>query len=331
MARSQHERAVREAVRTSAELKRLFNRLGNAEHPRGRILSAYRTARRAVKSDVNNLLAVRDSLYELRYSVNLAIDQVLQAAIDRGAQQARRELSIYDLPWWWAQPDSRPALTASLLVLDQQIAAIDAMIIGGEATEGVILGDATRAGILSPASVIREANKWTTAAAILAWQETVRRGVEQADAQDDYVRQAIASIDHVTTDCCLRVHGQTAELDGDFTLIGTPRFADKQHRPPFHYGCRTSIALVLRSEADDDLTAKMRKAGRAELKFRDKAQSHIDRLKKELADDGQFQDVRIRQADDAATKRRRNAIRMWQERLKERVYPSHATSGRGKG
>lgn len=330
MARTQHERAVRQAARTSAELKKLFGKLGNAEHPRGRILSAYRQARRAMKGNLGSQFAVQDSLFELRHSTEIAIGQVLWDAADRGARQAQRELDIYGLQARSEFPDDRPALTASLLVLDQQMAAINALVAAGDASEAVIIGDASRVGILSPAPVIRETTKWTAEMALLAWWNSIERGVEQADAQDDYIRQAIAAIDQVTTDTCLRVHGQTAELDGDFTLTGTPRFADKQRRPPFHWGCRTSVALVLRSEADDSLTARMRKAGRDERRFRDEAQSHIDRLKKELADAGQFQDIRIRQADDAETKRRRNAIRMWQERLKEEVHPSFALSRRRK-
>lgn len=330
MARSQHERAVRQAARTSAELKTLFGRLGNAEHPRGRILSAYRMARRALKGNLGSHFAVQDTLFELRNTAEMEIWMILRDAAASGREQAESELGIYGLPVHGAWPDDRAALTASLLILDQQIAAINALLATGDASENIILGDASRVGILSPAPVIREANKWTTEVALLAWWNSIKRGVEQAGAQDDYVRQAIAAIDHLTTDCCLRVHGQTAELDGDFTLTGTPRFADKQYKPPFHWNCRTAEALVLRSEADDSLTARMRKASRDELRFRDEAQSHIDRLKKELADDGQFQDIRIRQADDAATKRKRNAIRMWQERLEEEIWPSFAMSGRGK-
>ena len=315
MARSQHERAVRQAARTSAELKKLFNKLGNAEHPRGRILSAYRQARRAMKPDLDNLFIVRDTLFELRYSVEMAIGQVLRDAAARGTEQAERELNIYDLPLSREiQPDDRAALTASLLVLDQQIAAINALIAAGDASEAVIIGDATRAGVLSPTPVIRETAKWTTGIALLAWHNSIERSVEQADVQDDYVRQAIAVIDQLTTDCCLRVHGQIAELDGDFRLTGTPRFADRKRAPPFHHECRTAVTLVLRSEAGDGFTARMRKMSRDVLQIREEAQSHIDRLKKELADDGQFQDVRIRQADTTKTKRLRNEIRMWQKR-----------------
>ncbi len=41
-----------------------------------------------------------------------------------------------------------------------------------------------------------------------------------------------------------------------FHLEGTPRFADELDWSPFHYYCRTSIALYL-PEYDDGITARM--------------------------------------------------------------------------
>lgn len=61
--------------------------------------------------------------------------------------------------------------------------------------------------------------------------------------QSGFQKQAIATIDERTTDCCLRVHGQTKPLDEPFKLTGTPRFADEIQDPPFHWYCRTSEAL----------------------------------------------------------------------------------------
>jgi hypothetical protein len=58
-------------------------------------------------------------------------------------------------------------------------------------------------------------------------------------------------------------------MDEDFTLTGTPRFADKIHDPPFHHWCRTAEALVLAQMAEDALTRQMREAAAAELKARE--------------------------------------------------------------
>lgn len=93
-------------------------------------------------------------------------------------------------------------------------------------------------------------------------------GAKVRDLFSEWGRQAVAVIDERTTDCCLRVHGQWQAMGDDFTLTGTPRFADTQPRPPFHKWCRTATALVQRQYAADDLTAQMREAARAELTAR---------------------------------------------------------------
>ena len=71
-----------------------------------------------------------------------------------------------------------------------------------------------------------------------------------------FQKQAIAALDAHTTDCCLRVHGQIQPLDGLFHLTGEPRFADNMDWSPFHWNCRTSVALY-KPDYDDGLTEKM--------------------------------------------------------------------------
>lgn len=328
MAEQQHERVAKEAVRTSAELKTLFGRVGTARHPRGRVISAYRLARRALAGTLGSPIATHDILITLRASVETMLIQILGDATARGAHQARRELSIYGIPIFGAMTDEWMALNAILAELDRQIAATNALVATGDADEGLILGDANRVGILSPAPVARESGRWIAALAAQSQIATVRRSLEMAGAESDFMRQAVAAIDHLTTDCCLKVHGQTIELDGKFKLTGTPRFADEMSRPGFHWDCRTSVALVAREDANDDLSLRMRGAARVELRFRETAQANIDRLKKQLADAGQKQDIKLRKDDDKPTKRLRNEIRMWQNRLKAEVHPSHATSRR---
>ena len=93
-------------------------------------------------------------------------------------------------------------------------------------------------------------------------------GARVRDLLSEWGRQAVAVIDERTTDCCLRVHGQWQAMGDDFTLAGTPRYADTQPRPPFHKWCRTATALVQRKYAADDLTQQMRDAARAELNAR---------------------------------------------------------------
>lgn len=58
-----------------------------------------------------------------------------------------------------------------------------------------------------------------------------------------YKKQAVATLDDRTTDCCLRVHGQIQPMDEPFQLTGTPRYADEIQDPPFHWYCRSVETL----------------------------------------------------------------------------------------
>ena len=85
-----------------------------------------------------------------------------------------------------------------------------------------------------------------------------------------YQKQAIATIDERTTDCCLRAHGQIQPLDEPFHLTGTPRFADEVQDPPFHWYCRTSEALY--NEAFEEVgitTEKMKDMAQIEIEDRE--------------------------------------------------------------
>lgn len=58
-----------------------------------------------------------------------------------------------------------------------------------------------------------------------------------------YARQVIATIDELTTETCLRTHGQVKGINQPFEIRGTPRFSDQIMSPPFHWYCRTSVSL----------------------------------------------------------------------------------------
>ena len=84
-----------------------------------------------------------------------------------------------------------------------------------------------------------------------------------------YMKQAIATIDDKTTDCCLQVHGQIQPLDKPFQLTGEPRYADEVDNPPFHWNCRTAEALYTEAMEDKGITsADMRDAASAERRAR---------------------------------------------------------------
>ena len=82
-------------------------------------------------------------------------------------------------------------------------------------------------------------------------------------------KQAIASMGPTTTDCCLRVHGQTQPVSQPFELTGEPRFADRIQYPPFHFNCRTSTAMWHPVMEESLPTSKLRDDARAELRRRE--------------------------------------------------------------
>ena len=121
---------------------------------------------------------------------------------------------------------------------------------------------------LSGAAAQTQVSNATWTASVLAASGLFRH-INQA-TQTVYEKQAIAAIDHKTTDCCLRVHGQIQPLDKPFILDGYPRYADKIDSPPFHWNCRTAMSLYTkRMEEKGVPTADMVDAARAELRARE--------------------------------------------------------------
>lgn len=260
-----HQRAVNAALDANERVGRLFDRIGHADAPRGDIYAAYRNARQAL--DVNNLPRAQAALRLLRQSVASISGAALSRGIDLGAAEAERQLLIYEETPPSGDPlvESRDDLILAIMaVLDSQLQAINALLVTEADNGSLILGDDTRVGLLSPAPISAEIARW---AAYLTGKVFAAR-VSGAGGEAEYARQAVAAIDERTTDCCLRVNGQIAPLDGDFSLTGTPRFADHIHAPPFHWYCRTATALIRTDSIDDALTQSMREAARAELAAR---------------------------------------------------------------
>ena len=332
----EHRRAVRAAVGTARELRVLFGKLGTEEHPRGAVLSAYRNTRFAMRDVMRRnpqRRAVQGArvLDGLRTTVSgLARGMLLQAE-QLGAVQAQQELIAYgvELPVrTQIASELQAAHDAWMSAVDLQISgSIAALQMGWGAT--TILGDEEQIGLLNPAGVVRGGARWLAVIALLAWQAQVDAAQQQQ--RITFVRQAVAAIDERTTDCCLRVHGQTAGLRKDFRLTGTPRFANRMRDPPFHWWCRTSVCLVRPEDADDALSQAMRDAARGELDARSEAQRHIQEIKEALSRLGEVPDVRIRKGDSRQVQNLRINLRMWRNRERVEIHPAHATSGRGKG
>ena len=70
-------------------------------------------------------------------------------------------------------------------------------------------------------------------------------------------KQVMAAIDDRTTECCLTACGQAVKVNAKFHLTAEPRFADEMDWVPFHWYCRSSVALYL-PQYDDGLTEQLR-------------------------------------------------------------------------
>lgn len=109
---------------------------------------------------------------------------------------------------------------------------------------------------------------WTYASGLIA---AYLATMNQLVTATEYKKQAIATIDERTTDCCLRVHGQIQPLDKPFKLTGTPRFSDRVPDPPFHWYCRTTEVLYNEKFEEFGIsTAQIRDAANAEIEARDR-------------------------------------------------------------
>ncbi len=273
---TEHARAVKAGLRTNAELKVLFDKLGNEEHPRGFVLSAYREARKALRGELQNPAGVQLTLGHLRWTVLNGVDAALQEAAQIGAMQEMAELQAYGIERaddLFDLSTVDDALRAIGNVLDGQVNAVWALVRSGTVDDSLILGDESHAGLLRPSSAIQEAVRWLAFIALAAYGSAVERTAKQSGLV--FKRQAVAAIDERTTDCCLRVHGQVVGLNEDFKLTGTPRYADRMRNPPFHPYCRTSVVLVRDKEAEDELTTEMRDAAAAELDARARTKTRV--------------------------------------------------------
>lgn len=268
MSRNPLERAVRAAVKANAVMEREFLRV------EGSLGAAYLTARKALMAslpdkgqptlgqmqEANIILAV------LRGTVRQATVEALGRGERVGVMVLDKQMAAYGetIPDRELRPDQvtslrRTAVQAAVAQVDQQILSVQALLLSGGGVVDV-LGGESRAGIIKPSPVVSTAALWTAhmaGTAFLGYLEARRgRGAR------DFDKQAIAALDGRTTECCLNVHGQFRDLDEPFKLTGTPRFSDERDQPPFHWYCRTAMALY-RDEFDDGLTERMRSEAQA--------------------------------------------------------------------
>ena len=271
---------IHAAQHTTRELRVLFGRLGTEEHPRGAVKVAYANAKRALRDVLGRYTGIlalgeaREVLVGLRQSVEQAARENLAAAEALGQRQAMREAEAWGLTLVDVPSRLDVALRGMMSPVDAQI-DFALTTIALEVDPALIIGDDTREGALRSSEVTKRGNGLLAAMAILTMAGMLWPGIERAERP--WSKQAIAAIDERTTDCCLQVHGQIVPMDsGLFRLTGTPRYADEMEWTPFHDHCRTSIVTVPTELSEDELTAQMRDAARAELQAREETGERVE-------------------------------------------------------
>ena len=261
------------ANRTTRELARLFDKLGSAQHPRGRVLVSYRNAARALRDILRRqtgtlaLFEAQEVFDSLRRDVRDIASETLQAAVTLGQQQAATEYEAWGLEGGLGTSGNADMFLDSWLgMVDQQARESLAIILAG-GDSALILGDETRQGLLRPDTVISNGARWLTSAAVLTFSDWLSGPIQQTG--ETWGKQAVPVIDLRTTNCCLEVAGQIVAFDKPFKLTGVPRFADEMEWSPFHWYCRTSIAMVPMRLAQDELTQQILSDTRAELAERE--------------------------------------------------------------
>lgn len=262
---NEHDRATASAERTTRDLAGIFARLGTSDHPRGRVLSAYRVARKALSGSLDDPSAVEDALLVLEDAVRAAVDEQVKASVDVGLSQAERDLKVYGLPSPAGSGNLSASVPNTVAIIMAPVRAQTLAVRGAVASEmpgaeELILGGDDRMGLLTPGTVLKGAAVEIAKTVAESWLV----GVSEPTGVGVFQKQAVAAIDGRTTETCLRVHGQIVPLDGLFQLEGVPRYADAMGGPPFHWWCRTATALY-RSDMDLGLTEKMEVGAKEKL------------------------------------------------------------------
>lgn len=258
MSLRQHARAVNVGIDFSKRLKTLQDSLGTGKIPHGKITSLYSKYILLLKS-ARSLSESRKYLAEMRKELAAILLEFIEEVDSLGNMLSYTLLDIYDLENELGDPEFDPKITiiAALSVFDMQRDKVLAGLQMGT-DPNVLFGDGSRVGVLSYGAVSKEVAHF--ASTLISYIIDYR-----IIGDEKYFKQAVAALDHRTTNCCVLVHGQVQEWKKPFILNGIPRFANRIKFPPFHTWCRTVFVLVHEDDVDDDVTRKMRAQARAFL------------------------------------------------------------------
>lgn len=278
MTTSQTKRVIRSGLRMNERMGDLFADIGNSANPDGRIAKLYSDARFAIIGALAGgaaISVIQGILERLKRDVQREITAIFNSSISLGVEEARWQLELYNANLFGGinlTTEKDSAMRAIMARFDAQHAAMLALLTV-DASDEQIVGDENRNGVFNWLEIVEAIAYW---AAFLVWQafdNMIENSRNSAGSKiENLFKMAVAVIDDRTTDCCLRVHGQTQPLDGMFKLTGTPRFADEMDYPAFHRYCRTGTVLYSPElDAGGKQRAKLLDESKHELKVREDA------------------------------------------------------------
>jgi hypothetical protein len=243
------------AEEASDRLHDLFRSFGNAEERTG-VYAIFDTANAALRDLVGDAprLSQQDwpQARGIFQTVRRAVADLAREGFDEaeqiGNENAAEQVQVYEGRGPDAdETDKDPkrtaeALAAILLLLRGQQQAAGALFLAN-ATTDLLLGDASRDGILRAGTLALNLTFWGGLIQQVSFNVAIARRVNELGLQP-FLKQAVAVLDNRTTQTCRNVDGQKQPVNEPFQLTGTPRFADEMMEPPFHWYCRTTVAIV---------------------------------------------------------------------------------------
>jgi hypothetical protein len=196
----------------------------------------------------------------LKTTVRNHAQAVLDNSLTYGVQVVTTQLKAYGEQY--QEPEEPLVVTPAVEAVVAKTAAQVSTLIALAATEAspeMLTGGGGKLGILRESEPLGELANWVVFMAGAAFLAGVP-GYLNKPVQGEtlvYRKVAVAALDQHTTPCCLAVHGQVQPLDQPFHLTEPPAFAPHIDHPPFHWYCRTAIALHL-ERYDTGITQAMR-------------------------------------------------------------------------
>jgi len=256
-------KAVNRAGDTTDHFASVFADAGIGQPGRGTIGAFYRETRaEVIQSERTNhydLRRVNSAGKNLTKYVRDYSRGLLETMFDQGEEEASQQLALYNIkPVPVARSERNQMVSGSLdylqSIVEAQAARMSTFALQGTPVEEII-GDERHVGILRDSDVLSDL------AALLIelfFYGFFGSANQSGDDLTQIGKIAVAAIDNRTTQCCLHVHGQIQiPITKPFVTTYPPAWSDRQDSPPFHYYCRTAIALYL-PQFDDGLSLSMR-------------------------------------------------------------------------